>query len=90
MYPAGQDVRLSYHLRQPSTGETPGWKIDLTSYGVSSLFSGFVGRRYSANIHNNDLIMSDDRSGTWYQCVLLRSGEVVENGNITILRVAGE
>ena len=50
---------------------------------------------YSADGVNNNLIiknitMNDDRSGTWYQCVILRSGAVVESGNITILRVAGE
>ena len=91
---AGQDVRLSYHLRQPSSGETPAWMIDLTSWGVSSLSNGLV-VGYSADGVNNHLIiknitMNDDRSGTWYQCVILRSGAVVESGNITILRVAGE
>ena len=51
--------------------------------------------RYGGDVHNNDLIikkitMNDDRSGTWYQCVILRSRAVVESGNITILRDAGE
>ena len=51
--------------------------------------------RYSANIHDRSLIikniiMNDDRSGTSYRCVILRSGAVVESGNKTILRVAGE
>ena len=34
--------------------------------------------------------MNDDRSGTSYQCVILRSRSVVESGDITILQVAGE
>ena len=94
VHAAGQDVLLSYHLRQPSAGETPAWLIDLTSFGVSSISSGFVAG-YSADGINNHLIIknitiNDDRSGTWYQCVILRSDAVVESGNITILRVAGE
>ena len=94
VHAAGQDVLLSYHLRQPSSGETPAWKIDLTSWGVNSLANGLEAG-YSADGVNNDLIiknitMNDDRSGTWYQCVILRSGAVVESGNITILHVAGE
>ena len=81
-------------MRQPSNGETPAWMIDRTSSGVSYLSNGLVAG-YSADRVNNDLIiknitMNDDRSGTWYQCVILRSGAVVESGNITILRVAGE
>ena len=95
VHPAGQDVTLPYHLRQTSTGETPAWLIDQTSHGVSSLANGLVAG-YSADRVNSDLIiknitMNDDRSGTWYQCVILRSDDtVVESGNITILRVAGE
>ena len=34
--------------------------------------------------------MNNDRSGTSYQCVILRSHAVVESGNIIVLRVAGE
>ena len=68
--------------------------IDLESYGVSSLANGLVAG-YSADTRSKDLIiknitMNDDRSGTWYQCVILRSDAVVESGNITILYVAGE
>ena len=98
VHPAGQDVTLSYHLH--ARNETPGWMIDLTSHGVLSLANGLVAG-YSANIFNNNLIIknitiNDDRSGTWYQCVTLRSiegshhNEVLESGNITILYVAGE
>ena len=28
--------------------------------------------------------MNDDRSGTWYQSVILRSRTVMESGNVTI------
>ena len=97
--PADQDVTLSYDLHPRN--ETPGWMIDLTSYGVQSIANGLVAG-YSANIFNNNLriikniMMNDDRSGTWYRCVIVRSiegshdHEVLESGNITILYVAGE
>ena len=99
VHPAGQDVTLSYDLH--ARNETPGWMIDLTSHGVQSIANGLVAG-YSANIFNNNLkikniTINDDRSGTWYQSVILRSPiegshhhEVLESGNITILYVAGE
>ena len=99
VHPAGQDVILSYDLHPRN--ETPGWMIDLTSYGVGSLANGILAGRYSADLFSNHLIIrnitiNDDRSGTWYRCVILREtvgshrDEVLEYGNITILHVAGE
>ena len=98
VYPADQDFTLSYDFH--ARNETPGWMIDLISYGVQSIANGILAG-YSANIFNNNLIIknitiNDDRSGTWYQSVILRSiegshhDEVLEYGNITILHVAGE
>ena len=98
VHPAGQDVTLSYDLH--ARNETPGWMIDWTSYGVASLANG-IAAGYSGDLFSNNLIIrnitiNDDRSGTWYQCVILRStegshhAEVFEYGNITILHVAGE
>ena len=98
VHPAGQDVTLLYDLH--ARNKTPGWMIGLTSYGVDSLAHG-IAAGYSADLFSNNLIIknitiNDDRSGIWYQCVILRSiegshhHEVVESGNITILYVAGE
>ena len=98
VHPAGQDVTLSYDLHPKN--ETPGWMIDLTSYGVSSLANDILAG-YSADLFSNGLIIknitiNDDRSGTRYQCVILRAtvgahyDEVLEYGNITVLYVAGE
>ena len=90
-----QDVTLSYDLRPGN--ETPGWMTDHILYGAGSLANGILAG-YSADVFTNNLIiknimMNDDRSGTWYQCVILRAThhhEVLEIGNITILYVAGE
>ena len=68
--------------------------MGLELYGINSLANGILAGRYSVDVHSNDLIiknitMNDDRSGTWYQCVILRSDvfhdEVIENGNGTVL-----
>ena len=94
---------LSYGLHQPSAGsnEVAAWMIDNSlPHGVNSLTSGLV-KGYSADIHNNNLIikdimMGDGRNGTEYQCVIGIENaktmvlEVVESCNITILHVAGE
>ena len=99
VHPAGQDVTLSYDLHPRN--ETPGWIIGLTSYGVGSLANGILAGRYSADLYSYNLIIrnitiNDDRSETWYQCVILRSTkgshhhEVLEYGNITIIYVAFE
>ena len=101
VHPAGQDVTLSYSgLRHAFINETSGWMIDQIPYGVGALAGGILDGRYSANQFSNNLIIknvtaNDDRSGTWYQCVIIRPveyhyDEVVEYGNITILYVAGE
>ena len=101
VHPAGQDVTLSYDLHPGNEFETPGWMIDLTSYSIGSLANGILAGRYSADLFRNNLIIknitiNDDRSGTWYQCVILRStqgshhDQVLKYGNITILHVAGE
>ena len=102
--PDGQDVTVPFGLRQTVAGrdERPAWLIGTVQvpYGVNSL-AGSILAGYSANVHNNNLIiknirMNDDRNDTEYQSVIGTPGtvpgtlDVVERGNVTILYIAGE
>ena len=104
VHPDGQDVTLPFGLRQAVSGrnETSAWLIGNVQdpYGVNALVNGIL-TGYSADLHNDNLIiknirMDDDRNDTEYQSVIGTPGtvpntlDVVENGNITILYVAGK
>ena len=93
VHPAGQDVELPCSVARPGAGIT--WIIDFNYYGVSSLNGGSL-PGYSADIHNSNLIvknivMNDNRNNSEYRCVIRISGEIVNDGNETLLLyVAGE
>ena len=96
IHPAGQDVELPCSVAMPGTNQ-PGitWEIAFNHYGVSSLNSGRL-PGYSADLHNSSLIvknivMNDNRNNSEYRCDIRMSGEIVNDGNTTlVLYVAGE
>ena len=107
VHPEGQDVTLPFGLRQAvinANNKRPAWLIGTdhvqVPYEVNSLINGIL-TGYSADLHNNDLIiknirMNDNRNDTEYQSVIGTPGtvpgtlDVVESGNVTILYVAGK
>ena len=104
VHPYSQDVTLPFGLRQAviDADERPAWLIGTVQvpYGVNAL-AGSILPGYSADLHNNDLIiknirMNDNRNDTEYQSVIGTPGtvpgtlDVVESGNVTILYVAGK
>ena len=93
----GQDVELLCTLGIPSTIQhIPTWIINHIQYGVTALNGGILDG-YSADIHNNNLIVentmiNDPRNDTQYQCVFVLSGTmtIVNSSDPTILYVAGK
>ena len=95
VHPAGQDIELLCSVAIPGrvqTGIT--WILNIVSYDVSSLNRGTL-PGYSADLFSSNLIvknvtMNDNRNNTEYRCVIIMSGEIVNDSNSTFLYIAGE
>jgi len=74
----GQDVEL---LCDPADGT--GWTVNTRPYGVNALQNGIL-PGYSSNGRNiivENIMMNDSRNGSYYRCVLLQDGTIL-NGVI--------
>ena len=95
VHPAGQDVEQLCSLAIPGrvqTGIT--WIINFALYDVSSLNRGVL-PGYSADLFNSNLIvknitMNDSRNNTEYRCVIIMSGEIVNDSDTTFFYAVGE
>ena len=95
VHPAGQDVELLCSVAMPGTAQAGiSWVVHFALYDVSSLNRGVL-PGYSANLNKSNLIvknieMNDNRNNTEYRCVIIMSGEIVNDSDTTFLYVAGE
>ena len=93
----GQNVTLLCNVTENSVDLTEGWLVNnVGPYTITALHSGVL-TGHSATLDSSNLIvenimMNDDRNGSDYRCVIIMisTGTIQEESNLTILYVAGE